>query len=361
VTSRVTYPRVDFKSSLFLLVVVTPVALAANYLLLDQRVLPKLQTAAVSAIAIYLIVYAAVGLHALCGRAQVPAVATLLLLGAGVTALDSTVAPYATLWMQRRPDNAETTATRWDKAEELLISQPARISSAVSRIVPAVGKPGIYFVGFAGVGRQRVFAEEIKLAASRVADRYGSSGRSILLLNDQRDVSSYPLATVSGLTLALKGVASRMNLDQDVLFLALSSHGSATPSLTVSNGHLPLRDLTGTELAAALQESAIKWRVIIICACHAGAFIDALRNDNTIVLTAAAADRTSFGCSDDRDLTYFGEAFYRDALPRSTSLREAFERAQGNIAARELREGITPSLPQGFFGPALDKKLAAWN
>jgi hypothetical protein len=142
------------------------------------------------------------------------------------------------------------------------------------------------------------------------------------------------------------------------LFLALSSHGSADPSLSVSNGSLPLRDLTGTALAAALNESGIKWRVIVVSACHAGAFINALQNDNTIILTAAAADRTSFGCGDDRDLTYFGEAFYRDALPKSLSLRQTFAQATADIASREQREGIKASNPQAFFGAAMDRKLA---
>jgi hypothetical protein len=98
--------------------------------------------------------------------------------------------------------------------------------------------------------------------------------------------------------------------------------------------------------------------VIVISACHAGAFIKPLQDDNTIILTAAAADRTSFGCSDDRDLTYFGEAFYRDAFPKSASLRQAFARAAADIATREHTEGIKASNPQAFFGTAMDRKLA---
>ena len=143
------------------------------------------------------------------------------------------------------------------------------------------------------------------------------------LINDERDLERAPLATVSGLRYALHGLASRMNLDQDVLFLSISSHGAKDPAIVVSNSELPLQDLTDGDLADALSESGIKWRVIIISACYAGAFIDSLRDPQTIVITASAADRTSFGCSNDRDLTYFGEAFYRDALPTAHSLREA--------------------------------------
>jgi len=177
-------------------------------------------------------------------------------------------------------------------------------------------------------------------------------------MNDRRDLESYPLATVAGLKLALKGIAAKMDVEQDVLFLALSSHGDDEPSLSVSNTGLSLRDLSGGDLAEALRASGIKWKVIVISACHAGAFIDALRDDNTVVLTAAAADRTSFGCSDDRDLTNFGEAFYRDALPRSATLQEAFSQAAADIASREKHEGVRASHPQAFFGPAMEKKLA---
>lgn len=111
-----------------------------------------------------------------------------------------------------------------------------------------------------------------------------------------------------------------MNLQRDILFLSLSSHGSEQPELSVSNGALSLEQITDKNLLEALHEAGIRWRIIVISACHAGAFIHTLEDPGTIVITAAAPDKTSFGCSDDRDLTYFGEALYRDALPKAHSL-----------------------------------------
>jgi len=184
-------------------------------------------------------------------------------------------------------------------------------------------------------------------------------GRSLSLINDARDLERAPLASVSGLRYALRGLAARMNLDRDVLFLAISSHGSRDPAIAVENSDLPLDELTDEDLAAALSESNIKWRVIIISACYAGGFIDSLKDPRTIVITAAAADRTSFGCSNDADLTYFGEAFYRDALPEARSLREAFDKARAAIAMRERRERVDASRPQAYFGAELEAKLAA--
>ena len=75
---------------------------------------------------------------------------------------------------------------------------------------------------------------------------------------------------------------------------------------------------------------------------------------------AAAAEKTSFGCSDDRDLTYFGEAFYRDALPKAKSLQEAFNQAKEGIALREVQEHQKTSDPQAYFGSDLQRDLAEY-
>jgi hypothetical protein len=167
------------------------------------------------------------------------------------------------------------------------------------------------------------------------------------------------MANVPALRHSLNAIAKRMNLDDDVLFLSLSSHGSEDATISVSSEFGYWRDISATDLADMLRESKVRWKVVVISACHSGSFIEALRDENSIVLTAAAADRSSFGCSDDNDLTYFGEAFYRDALPKAATLREAFETARAAIKRRELSEARIPSNPQAHFGAALEKKLAA--
>jgi len=255
------------------------------------------------------------------------------------------------------PAAAEDRASM-EEMESLLLRQPLRISAAVSRIArPESDAPAMFFLGFAGFGEEKVFAEEIRFAADVIAARYGTAGRSLLLVNDRRDAGALPLATVSSLRYALRALARRMDVEQDVLFLAISSHGGEH-HVVVSHEPLALGDLTDEALAAALDDSGIKWRVIVISACFSGSFIEALSDPHSIVITAAAADRSSFGCADDRDLTWFGEAFYRDALPAASSLRDAFERAVSLIAAREHIEDVEPSLPQAHFGAAIESRLA---
>jgi hypothetical protein len=246
-------------------------------------------------------------------------------------------------------------------AESLLFDQRRQIDEAVDAMTSNErNAPAVFFVGFAGVADQRVFAEEIKLAARVVDGKFSLSDRRLLLINDRRDLNEFPIASASGLGYALRAVAQKMDPESDILFLALSSHGSADAVLSVANGSLPLEQLTDEDLKTALKESGIKRRIIVISACYAGAFIKSLQDPDTIVITAAAADKTSFGCSDDRDMTYFGEAFYRDALPAAKTLQEAFESAKASIALREEKEHETPSEPQAFFGGAISALLGKY-
>jgi len=236
-------------------------------------------------------------------------------------------------------------------------AQRALINAQVARLDGDPDPRGrVYFLGFAGFGGERVFAEEIKLAAKRVGERYGPSTRSVLLINDRRDLTTWPLASQSSLRYSLREIARVMNRDEDVLFLALSSHGSRG-TISVANTGLTEQDLSARTLAKLLEESGIRWRVVVVSACFSGSFVKPLADSHTIVITAASKSRTSFGCSDQRDLTYFGEAFYRDAMPRSTYLRVAFDAARNVIREREKEEGFTPSQPQGYFGLLMEEKL----
>jgi len=333
-------------------------AIAAAYLT------PAEFDGAVIVVGVYTFLYLARALRAVTGESQRAAAVTGLVCIAAFVWLTDTLNVIPDVWTPadtQQPISADA----HDDAEAILFDQAARIDESLAAMdhdVPSrSSKPRAFFLGFAGVGDEKVFAQEIGLAGRVLGERYGIDERSLSLINDQRDLQRAPLATVSGLKYALQGLGSRMNLDRDVLFLSISSHGAKDPAIVVSNSQLPLKDLSDEDLADALRDSGIKWRVIIISACYAGAFIDSLRNPQTIVITAAAADRTSFGCSNDRDLTYFGEAFYRDALPDAGSLQDAFEAAKSAIAARERREGVTASNPQAYFGVKMQAKLAELN
>jgi hypothetical protein len=244
---------------------------------------------------------------------------------------------------------------------ELVDRQPAMIDAKV-RAISEHSPPGPrgYFLGFAGVGEERVFAQEIQLAGQRFGARFGLADRSLMLVNDQRDLESYPLASVAALRYALKALGRVMD-DDDVLFLALSSHGWKDATIAISNAGMRPDALSATDLAAMLDEAGIRWRVIVVSACYAGSFIKPLADDHTILITAAAKNRPSFGCGADSELTYFGEAFYRDALPDAPTLRQAFESAKREISSREKAERERASNPQSWFGELMEQKLDSLN
>ncbi len=358
VLSRASRPRVEFRCVLFVMVAALPILVAAGFLIL-WRMDGRAAIGALLLLCLYAIIYTLNALRSLSGAWQ-PRALTAAIVIVGVFASYSRMEELSpTLWS---PAAAEDTADETDMApsvaEGLLFDQRAKIDEAVDQMNEVEGAaPAVFFVGFAGVAEQHVFAEEIKLAARVIDERFDASARHLLLINDRRDLDSFPIASASGLSYALGAVAQKMNTDRDILFLALSSHGSPDPLLSVSNGSLPLEQLSDDDLEAALRESGIRWRIIVISACYAGSFIESLQNPDTIVITAAAADKTSFGCSDDRDLTYFGEAFYRDALPGAQTLQDAFERAKAAIAVREKQEHQTPSDPQAFFGKDITAML----
>lgn len=309
----------------------------------------------------YTLLFLARGLRAVTGETQRAAACAGLVFMAAFSWLTDTLDVIPDVWTPGESQAAQPRDALAD-GEAILFGQAGRIDQSLAAMGHDTSQnPHAFFLGFAGVGDEKVFAQEIGLASRVLGERYAIDGRSLSLINDQRDLERAPLATVSGLKYALRGLASRMNLDQDVLFLSISSHGAEDPAIVVSNSQLPLNDMTDEDLADALHESGIKWRVIIISACYAGGFIEALSDPQTIVITASAADRTSFGCSNDRDLTYFGEAFYRDALPSAHSLREAFDTAKAAIAKRERLEHVTPSNPQSFFGADMEAKLTTMH
>jgi hypothetical protein len=359
VFSRIAQPRLSYRQGLLIVVAVVPIlALAAA--LIDRFLTGNSAAAAQVALMLYAVLYVSRALKSTTGVAQPRAllVGLVLLLGYGWFAEAAYISPSLWLAPEAGDDGDETTSAA--VAEPLLFDQQSRLDDALEDVAPSDGAvPEIFFVGFAGVAEQKVFAEEIQLAARVVGTRYGSASRQLLLINDRRDLETRPLATVSGLTYVLQGLAQKMDVERDILFLSLSSHGSSDPELSVSNGSLPLEQVTADNLSSALRDSGIKWRVIVISACYAGAFIEALKDEHTAIIAAADADRTSFGCSDDRDLTYFGEAFYRDALPGADSLRQAFGLASLAISKREQQEDVTPSRPQAFFGDQIEHVLLA--
>ena len=237
--------------------------------------------------------------------------------------------------------------------------QTELLGRALEAVRPAAqAQPQLYFVGFAGYGPQAVFKREV-LAVRELFDvRYGTRGRSVALVNHPSTLHELPLASTSNLERTLQHLGGVMNPSRDVLFLFLTSHGE-DGLFVVDMPRFGLRHLRPEQLKDMLQRSGIKNSVIVLSACHSGSFLPALADPTTLVIAAARADRSSFGCDDRRQWTYFGEAYFHRALRAETSFVRAFERARDLIASWEAKAKLEPSLPQIGGGEKLAPALAA--
>jgi Peptidase C13 family len=238
-------------------------------------------------------------------------------------------------------------------------AQRTTLLAAVTRMDRGnAGGGDIYFVGFAGFGEQQVFRKEAELAAQVFGARFATGNRSLLLVNDVHDRRTYPLATYDNLRIAVDAVGRRMHPERDTLVLMLTSHGNDEDGIAITNGKMPEDALSPEDLRMILDESHIRWRVIIVSACYSGIFIPVLKNDSTLIMTAADSRHSSFGCDDTRDLTYFGEALLQDALPHACSLNQAYADTARIIRQRETDEGEIHSNPRLFAGPGIEARLA---
>ena len=246
--------------------------------------------------------------------------------------------------------------------EALIALQPALVARRVEAL--AAQEPGrvdLYAVGFAGDGNEGVFRNEVEFFERLAAQRLGAGGRVLPLVNHPGASLDTPIASLTNLRAALAGIGARMDRDEDILLLFLTSHGTRDHELVVDLPPLPLRQIEPKDLKQALDQSGIRWRVIVVSACFSGGFVKELRTPHTLVITAARADRTSFGCGASSEITYFGKAFLTEALNLTTDFREAHAIAARRVHAWEQADDETPSLPQLWAGTRIDAKLAQWR
>ncbi|HET6545468.1 MAG TPA: C13 family peptidase [Rhodanobacteraceae bacterium] len=248
-------------------------------------------------------------------------------------------------------------------AEVLMYDQPRLIDDALATLAPQTpGKVDLYVIAFAGDGSENVFRNEAEYVARLFDQRFRDTGHVLVLENHPATVGTRPLATLTNLIWALDGIAAKMDPAEDVLLLYLTTHGSADHLLLVDLDPLPLDQIGPADLADALHtEPAIRWKVVVVNACYSGGFIDALRDPSTMVITSARADRSSFGCGVDADITWFGKAFLAQALNRTTSFHAAFDLARRSIAGWETAEHEEASEPQIATAAAIETHLAQWR
>lgn len=133
----------------------------------------------------------------------------------------------------------------------------------------------------------------------------------------------------------------------------LTSHGAPDGIIVLTASYF-----TSAGLAQMVDQACgDRPTVVVVSACFSGAFIPPLSRPNRMVLTAAAPDRTSFGCGESDRYTFFDTCMLQQ-LPTAHDFHALATAVQDCVAKRETDMGLAPpSEPQVWIGPSLAPDL----
>lgn len=237
------------------------------------------------------------------------------------------------------------------------LAQHKRLTTAIAALQPQ--RPGMVdaYVVSIGLDSDPVFRREAGEAAKVLARRYGATGRTIFLSAGADDnASGTPQGSPPNLATALAAVAAKMNLKEDVLILFATTHGDPVSGLAYRDGNNGIGMIAPLRMASLLDGLGFQRRMILLSACYAGVFLPHLTNADSVIVTAAASNRTSFGCAPGNDWTFFGDALINNALRKPQPFDKATEEAVTLIGQWENSQKLIPSRPQTFVGD----KAAIW-
>lgn len=207
--------------------------------------------------------------------------------------------------------------------------------------------PRYIFIGAALNSRERVFDADIRLLDRKFAAQYGAAYRSLLLSNQRiyKDDRDLPLASIDQLDDAFDAL-EQIKRPQDRFIVLLSSHGGSG-MLEVEQPALyrNARMLSAKKVSAWMDQLEPNRSWLIISACYAGSHLPRLTQDHLLTMTAAAANRASFGCSNDFDNTWFVHEL-AESLDSTERFKELWQQARGRISIREAKSKLLPSDPR---------------
>lgn len=266
--------------------------------------------------------------------------------------------PTEPLWYPLQTKKQNITLPPKIDVEKVYYSQNTLLDENINNLIEGnEGVTDLFFIGFAGDADEDVFMNETNSAKAIIDDRFNTFGRSLVLINNSKTVENIPLANGHNLKTSIKKIAELMNTDEDMLVLFLTSHGSEDHYLSANFPPFKLNNLNGDVINNALNDTGIKWRIIIISACYSGGFIETLTDPYSLIITAANSKQNSFGCGHDGQYTYFGEAYLEQGLKQTGSFIEAFEVAKEIVLEKENNDGFKNSDPQIMIGSEIENKL----
>lgn len=243
--------------------------------------------------------------------------------------------------------------------EARLYTEASRLQSVLSSLAPQ--RPGVrdvYFLAIGGDGTAGVFSREVDWVSERLGGVLDLKRRQVRLVNGGGD--TLPLATRTSVREALNALDALMDPEEDLLLVHIVSHGARNGELVLDARNLQLNNLTVADGKQWLNALKVKHQWVVISACYSGQWVNALAAPQRAVFSSAAQDRTSFGCADDSERTWFSRALYGEDMSAGIHDPDAwFAAANARVTAMEEEQGIAEnehSLPQKSVG----KGFVSW-
>jgi hypothetical protein len=247
-----------------------------------------------------------------------------------------------------------------NRSPEWHLAQHEKLSKALGKIAPQ--RKGIVdaYVVVIGLDSDPVFKKETAEVVNVLQRRFGATTRSIrLAAGSGTEVEDAPQGSPTNLAVALASIAKKMDVNEDVLVLYSTSHGSKELGLVYRDGENGFGMIAPKRLKSLLDDLDIKRRILLLSACYSGVFVPELSSGNSVILTAASSNRPSFGCTPGNDWTFFGDALVNNAMRKPQPMAKAADEAAGLISIWESKFGLQASNPQVSIGDNTAKWLAA--
>ena len=226
-------------------------------------------------------------------------------------------------------------------SEAVLAAQQFMLDRALDQLEDE--RPGVtdlYFVGFAPDARRPGFVTDVDAAQRAMDERWNTNGRSVVLVNSPLTVAERPFATITHLREVLLEIGDIIDADDDIVMIYLAGSSGKDHALTAVNPPLELIGLTPQGLRQLLDAAGIRWRIVVVSTCYAGAWVDALQDDETMVVASSPADVRGNDCTGGIAPTAFGDAFFANAVRRTDDLAQAFDAARKSLVARHEAEPV---------------------
>lgn len=159
----------------------------------------------------------------------------------------------------------------------------------------------------------------------------------------------------SGLRALDRSLTTLTPQENEGCLVYLTGHGG--PEGLALSADIPTIFVRPSRMESMLNSCAGRTTVLVVSACFSGVYNRrGITREERIVMTASAADLTSFGCSNNNRYTFFDQCFL-DAWPNNNSWGMLADEVRRCVRETERDGDFPSSKPQNFFGQGL-KELA---